>query len=369
MIGWNGYKLRDPDNISTPAMLVFREVMENNIALCNRIGGTENLMVHVKTHKSLEVTRIQLEAGVAGFKASTLRELEMVLEAGAKVAVLAYPLAQARKAERLAKLCAAHPDAAVHAIVSKPLHVKLLEGAGARHGQPLKALLDLDVGMSRTGVAPGQGAEEIYRSLHEGEHVEATGLHAYDGHDHEPNPARREILAAAHIEEVKRFRDLARGQGWSVDLIVGGGTFSFPYYAREEGMFGSPGNFIYWDAHYADLMPDMPFRWAAFVLTQVVDSYPERGLFTTDLGNKAVAPDRPIPERAVLPNLPNAQLRAQNEEHGVFEITGEVPKVGSYLLAAPGHVCPTTIKYPHSLWIDSDGNVTGVNEHTARDRG
>ena len=60
MIGWNGYKLRDPDNISTPAMLVFREVMENNIALCNQIGGAENLMVHVKTHKSLEVTRIQL---------------------------------------------------------------------------------------------------------------------------------------------------------------------------------------------------------------------------------------------------------------------------------------------------------------------
>jgi D-serine deaminase-like pyridoxal phosphate-dependent protein len=223
--------------------------------------------------------------------------------------------------------------------------------------------------MSRTGVPIGARAEEIYKVLHEGTYTLAAGLHIYDGHDHEPDLGKREGLALGHIRKAKRFRNLLLGRGWPVDLVVGGGSFSFPYYAREKGMFGSPGTAIYWDAGYDALLPDMPFKWAVFLLTQVVDSYPQRHLFTTDLGNKAVAPDKPLEQRVFLPSVPDARLVSQNEEHGVFKACFETaPQVGDYLLAVPGHVCPTTIKYPYSLWVDADGNVTGVNQHTARDR-
>ena len=369
MIDTNGYRLQDPDAIETPAMLVYRERVEHNLAtLCDLAGGGGNLMVHVKTHKSLEVTRRQLAAGVAGFKTATLKELEMVLQAGAELALLAYPQVQLAKLERFADLCERYPEAAIYTLVSKPLHLERLAAVAARRGRPLGALLDLDVGMARTGIAPGPEAEALYRAMDESDHVVAGGLHAYDGHDHEPDPVKREALAVAHIEQVKRFRDLARGHGWPVDLIVGGGSFSFPYYAREDGMHGSPGTNVYWDHGYACLMPDMPFEWAAFILTQVVDVYPERGYFTTDLGSKAVASDKDLGQRAHLPALPDARLVGQSEEHGVFALPGALPEVGSYLLAVPGHVCPTTIRYPHSLWVDGDGRVTGINEHSARDR-
>lgn len=362
------YPLQDPDGIPTPAMLIYRDVMERNIAeLCALVGGGHNLLVHVKTHKSLEVTRLQLAAGIAGFKTATLAELAMVLEAGAELAVLSYPLLQTSKIELFAELCDEYPEATVYAIISRPLHLERLSAVAAQRGRSLRALLDLDVGMARTGIGTELGAESLYRALHESEQVVAGGLHVYDGHDHEPDPLKREALATAHIEEVKRFRDLIAARGWPLELIVGGGSFSFPYYAREEGMFGSPGTSIYWDGGYSSLLSDLPFRWAAFVLTQVVDIYPEQQLFTTDLGSKAVAPDRPLAERALLPAYPEAQLVSQSEEHGVFE-SADLPPLGSYLLAVPGHVCPTTVKYPYSLWIDPNGKVTGRNEHTARDR-
>lgn len=369
MIDHDGYRLRDPASVPTPAMLVYREAVEHNIALsCDLAGGGHKLMVHVKTHKSAEVTRMQLAAGIAGCKAATLSELAMVLEAGAKRAILAYPLLQPSKLERFAGLNEIHPEAEVFAIVGNPRHLDALSEVASRRRLRLRALLDLDVGMTRTGIGLGRAAEELYRALHESDHVEAGGLHVYDGHDRGNDATGRASLAAAHIAEVHRFRDRAAAQGRPTRLVVGGGSYSFPSYAREEGMLGSPGTTVYWDANSASGMPDLPFRPAAFVLTQVVEVFPKRRRFTTDLGSKAIAADPPLERRALLPALPQARLASQSEEHGVFELDGALPEIGSFLLALPGHVCPTTIRYPYSLWIDAAGDVVGRNEHDARDR-
>ena len=115
-------------------------------------------------------------------------------------------------------------------------------------------------------------------------------------------------------------------------------------------------------------MPDMPFRWAALILTQVVDRYPDVGTITTDLGYKGVSSDLPVEERAYLLGHDTARLIHQSEEHGVFQCPGELPFVGDYLLAVPGHICPTTIRYPGIHVVGSSGNVVDYCVHTARDR-
>jgi D-serine deaminase-like pyridoxal phosphate-dependent protein len=133
-------------------------------------------------------------------------------------------------------------------------------------------------------------------------------------------------------------------------------------------MHGSPGTFIYWDAGNRTIMPDIPFRYAALILTQVVDRYPDAGTITTDLGYKGISSDLPVEERAYLLGQDTAELASQSEEHGVFRIPGELPRVGDYLLAVPGHICPTTIRYPGIHVIDTAGNVVDYYLHTARDR-
>ena len=133
-------------------------------------------------------------------------------------------------------------------------------------------------------------------------------------------------------------------------------------------MYGSPGTFVYWDAGYRTVMPDMPFRCAALILTQVVDRYPDAGTITTDLGYKAISSDLPLEERAYLLGREGAELIHQSEEHGVFRIPGELPRVGDYLLAVPGHICPTTIRYPGIHVLDTTGEVVDYYVHTARDR-
>jgi D-serine deaminase-like pyridoxal phosphate-dependent protein len=373
MIEMGQYKVADPDALETPAMLVYEEVVDHNIrVLCDLVGGGENLMVHVKTHKAEAVARKQVEAGIAGFKCATLSELEMALAAGGKEVILAYPLAQRIKVERFAELAQKNAEAIVCAIVSQAQHVELLGAVAQQRNQTLQVMIDLDVGMHRTGVEPGEDAIALYKSVVAHPQLEARGLHAYDGHDHFADENERAQAAQRNIEATRSIAQRLQSEGLAVPRIVGGGSFSFAYYARAEGMCGSPGTCIYWDTGYADAMPDMPFKWAALVLAQVVDVHfdpqTQAQTITTDLGHKAICGDIPLNKRARLLQNESAELVGQHEEHGVFSWQGELPAIGSYVLAVPGHVCPTTIRYPGSYVLDAEGQVVDYYPHTARDR-
>jgi D-serine deaminase-like pyridoxal phosphate-dependent protein len=369
MITCQDYRVTNPDSLETPAMLLFQDVMQHNIrSVCELVGGAQNLIVHVKTHKSEVVVRKQIEAGIESFKCATLKELEMVLQAGARKAILTYPQVQERKIERLCKLASSYPDAWVATIVSSPVHVDLLASVAARQNQSLRVMLDLDVGMHRTGIGFGPDAVELYRKIDTDPFLQASGLHLYDGHQDLSDEPNRAAAAQQNIESLQKFQQQVESMGMPVGCVVGGGSFSFSYYARTPGMYGSPGTFIYWDTGFSTEMPDMPFRWAAMILTQVVDRYPDEGIITTDLGCKAISTDLVVEDRAYLLGQYTAQLILQDEEHGVFRIAGELPDVGDYLLAVPGHICPTTIRYPGIHVIDTAGDVVDYYIHTARDR-
>ncbi len=369
MITWQDYCVADPDALETPSMLLFQSLMDHNIrSVCKLVGGGKNLIAHVKTHKSEAVVRRQVEMGIDGFKCATLKELEMVLRAGARKAILAYPQVQQRKVERFCDLAASFPDVWITVIVSSPHHLEVLASVAARRQQSLRVMLDLDAGMHRTGIGFGPDATKLYREINAQPFLEPAGFHLYDGHENFSDLQQREAAAQRHINSLQDFQKQMESAGMPVPCVVAGGSFSFAYYARTEGMFGSPGTFIYWDAGYSTAMPDMPFRWAALILTQVVDRYPEEGKITTDLGSKGISSDLPEQERAYLLGLDSAKLVHQSEEHGVFRISGELPRVGDYLLAVPGHICPTTIRYPGIHVLDAAGQVVEYFSHTARDR-
>jgi len=369
MINPQQYSIADPESLETPAMVLFQDLMDHNIrSVCEMVGGGQNLIAHVKTHKSEAVVRRQLEHGIDGFKCATLKELEMVLQAGASKAILAYPQVQKRKIERLCNLVSRYSDAWIAALVSSPLHLELLSNAADDHQQSLQVMLDLDAGMHRTGISFGDDATKLYRGVGKHPFLQPAGIHWYDGHDNFSHEQQRRAQAEGHIESLRKYQQQLEAEDLPVPHIVAGGSWSFSYYARAEGMQGSPGTFAYWDAGYASDMPDLPFQCAALVLTQVVDCFPDEGLFTTDLGCKAISSDLPEEERAVLLGYESAKLVLHSEEHGVFRMAGELPEVGDYLLAVPGHICPTTIRYPGIHVIDAAGEVVDYFLHTARDR-
>jgi D-serine deaminase-like pyridoxal phosphate-dependent protein len=368
MIEYGDYRIADPDSLETPAMVVFESALDHNIAaMCERAGGAQNLMVHVKTHKSDAVTRKQIDAGVFGFKCATVKEVEMVLGAGAREVVLSYPLLQHRKIEWLCDLAEQHPGARIYPIVSTRPHADALAHVAGKRPGTLPVLVDLDLGLKRTGVSI-DGAADLYRYIDRLDRLSATGIHAYDGHEHFPEAHERRAAAHRHIDDIRALVTRIETGGLRVERIVAGSSFSFEHYARAEGMLGSPGTSVYWDMGYDSTYPDSGYRHAALVLTQVIDRYPPDLRFTTDLGVKGISADQPLESRATILGHVDTRLVLQNEEHGVFTCSYELPEIGCYLLAVPGHVCTTTLRYPGSYVVDEAGQVIDYYPHVARDR-
>ena len=361
----NWYEIEDPGAIGSPALLVYPERIRHNIAQMLRIaGGPERLRPHVKTHKMAEIIRMQLEAGIGKFKCATLAEALLLARCGAGDVLVAYPLTGPGPG-RLAKMQGDHPGTRFSCLVDHPDTLAALEDACRMYSVRLGVFLDLNVGMDRTGMAPGNEAASLYRRITASTAVESRGLHVYDGHLRNPDPRLR---AAECDRAFERVSVLARGlqeEGVEIPAIVAGGSPTFPIHARRAGVELSPGTTLLWDARYGQQFPEMPFLPAAVLLCRVISS-PREGMLCLDLGHKAVAAEMDFP-RVLLPQLPGNTQVSQSEEHLVLktEDAGNYP-VGTLFYAIPMHICPTVIKYPWALVV-RDGKVTGRWEVAARD--
>lgn len=366
---WENYKIDEPDAIETPALLIFEDALEHNIKKVLEIAqGPQNLMLHVKTHKSADILKRLMKAGITSFKCATLKEAEMTAQEGAGYVVLAYPIVQFKKALRFAHLQKSFPKTNFATVASSQYHVNVLSKVATEIGITISVMLDLDVGLHRTGITPNSQAIALACQISQAAGLKFIGLHAYDGQNDITDLSEREAAANKIIQMVMELKNKLLENKIKVPSIVMGGTACFPHYAKIPGVLASPGTIIYWDAQYSKIFPDMPFRFAALVLTQVVDSIASLGLFTLDLGSKSISADKDIAKRAIFIGYPDMEIVKQNEEHTVVKPGRHKLSIGDYLLAAPGHVCTAVIHFPNALLIDKDGKICGNIEHTARNR-
>jgi D-threonine aldolase len=363
------YRIADTSRIFTPALVLFREILEANLDEMIRIAGRPTrLRPHCKTHKMPAVTRIELAKGIVKHKAATFAEAEMLADAGAKDVCLAYNLV-GPNIRRAVEFVTKFPDVTFSATADHSARIAELGSAMEEAGRTIGVLLDLDVGQHRTGIAPGDAAARLYRQIATSRGLRPEGFHVYDGHVHQPSLDERRAAVAAEWQSVREFRDALVAEGLPVPRIVAGGTPTFPIYAqvRDPAIELSPGTCVLNDAGYGEAFPDLNFRPAALLLTRVV-SRPTADRLTVDLGSKAVASDPPIGKRVVFPALPEAKQVLHNEEHLVLEtpLASEF-QPGDELLAVPRHICPTSALHKE-VYVISSGELVDRWEVTARDR-
>ncbi len=372
----NWYQVENVSELASPALMVFPDRVENNIQHMLELadGNADRLRPHVKTHKLGEVVKMQGAAGITKFKCATIAEAEMTAEAGAKGVLVAYqPVGP--NVERMLALVEKFPDTEFAALVDDEGVLSKVSECFSAAGKSLKLFLDVNCGMDRTGIVMGDEAAVLCRKIVDAAGVEFGGLHIYDGHVHDVDPAERKAHFEKSYAPLASFIESLSADGIELPVIVAGGSPTFAMHAGDaERVTGvpwecSPGTTAFWDAGYGANFPDLGFNPAAVLLMRVI-SKPNAGLLCLDLGNKAVAPERPLEGRVkFFGPLANAEPLGQSEEHLVVKTDkADDFSVGDVVYGVPGHICPTTALHMEVVVI-RDGKATGERwKVRARDR-
>ena len=363
------YKVDDTSSIISPAILVYRELVEENInGMLEIAGDVSRMRPHCKTHKTREVIQLELSHGITKHKCATFAEAEMLADVGVDDIFLAYSLV-GPNIDRALKFVRKYPKIIFSVTADHQKPITELGHVMAAADRSIQVLLDIDTGQHRTGVPVGKSALELYRQIADTDGLEPGGLHVYDGHQHQKMREERAAAINAEWKQVATFRDELLTGNMPVSRIVAGGTASFPVYAKKDDptIELSPGTCVYNDAGYSEAFPDLVFRPATVILTRVI-SRPTPQRVTLDLGYKAVASDPPAGKRVIFPDVPDAKEVLQNEEHLVIETaSAEQFQPGDSLLAIPRHICPTSALHKQ-VFVVSQGRLSERWDIVSRDR-
>ena len=357
------------NDLLSPALLVYPKLIEQNLDAMIRVAGSpQRLRPHCKTHKMREVVAMQLARGITKHKCATLMEAEMLADCGVQDILLAYNVV-GPNIGRVVRLLERWPNVKFACTGDYLPAVQALGAAVSAIGQTVAVLLDVDVGMHRTGTTPGPEAVELYRAFAREPGIKPGGLHCYDGHNHQHELVDRRAAAREVWRIGSGLRDELEKNDLPVPRIVCGGTPTFPAFAEIEdrALELSPGTIILHDTGYGGSFPDLPFVPAAKLLTRVI-SRPAPDRVTFDLGHKAIAADPPAGKRVFFPDLPDAKAVLHNEEHLVLETPLAARyQPGDVLLAIPTHICPTCALHKEAYAVEGD-EVVGTWRVASRDR-
>jgi len=337
--------------IQTPALVFFPKIIRRNIEGMIEIAGDPNrLWPHIKTHKSKEIIRIQKEYGIHKFKCATLHEAKILAEENAKDILVSFQL-HGQNLKNYLSLTEEFPDSKFYTLIDNLDTLKEMES----FKKEIHVWIDLNIGMNRTGIVPGENAFDLFNSIKKSPFLQFSGLHAYDGHIRENNYQERKIKCDAGFKTVL---DLKEKIGAPAEIIAGGSP-TFPYHASRKDVFLSPGTIPLWDFGYSSLWPESPFTPAAILATRIV-SKPKPDLLCLDIGHKAVAAEMPFPRVKILELEDTATQISQSEEHLVVKSSqADKYKPGDMLTAMPVHICPTVSRY-NKVYIADEESIKGM---------
>jgi len=347
-----------PSGLDTPCLVVDLDVVEANLARMAADLGARGVRLrpHVKTHKSVELARLQLASGAAGLTVGTLGEAEVLVSAGLGGLFIAYPLwLSEAKGSRLRALLDAAPLLVGFDSVEGVR--RLAEAArGARH--PLTVVLEVDSGERRTGVAPDEAPTLVDAATAAG--LPFAGVYTHGGHAYR-GPGAVEAAAADEVETLTAAAERLELSGVAVPMVSAGSTPTARRSARGRVTEERPGTYVFNDRQQVGLGGCEPDEVGLFVAATVV-STAVRGQVVIDAGGKTLAKDRPawVEGFGVLPAYPDAVVTRTYDYHGVVEFPagGPRPALGEVVAVVPNHVCPV-VNLADSFVVARAGEALG----------
>jgi D-serine deaminase-like pyridoxal phosphate-dependent protein len=331
------------DDLDTPCLLVDLDRLERNVAgwQATATEAGKRLRPHMKTHKTVEIARMQRAAGAAGITVAKFAEAELYVDAGFDDVVIAYPVTGIAKWARIAALAG---RARIAVNIENPTAARGLSDAAAAAGVTIGVWLDVDSGLGRCGV-PAERQDDLIalgRLARELPGLRLEGLTTYRGLG---------FPGADAVDPLQAGRDegeLAAELATALDVTeIAAGSTPTGRGLAEVGAVTEvrAGTYVFNDL--------MQLRWgsatepdiALSILATVVSTNRE-GRLTVDAGSKTFSGDAVLSDgegRMVARSIAgDVVLDGLTEEHGVGRSSRQVG-VGDRLPLIPVHVCTCVI--------------------------
>ncbi|HEY4414754.1 MAG TPA: DSD1 family PLP-dependent enzyme [Verrucomicrobiae bacterium] len=346
----------DFSSIDTPALLLDLDALEANISSLSTFfkSRTSRLRPHFKSHKCTRIAQLQIAAGAVGITCAKLGEAEVLADAGIRNILIANQIVGPLKIRRLIELCRrASPIVAVDSAEN----VRMLSNHAQAAGVSLGVLVEVDVGMKRCGVTPGEPALKLAQQIQASTGLKFLGLQGYEGHCVDLRDAQeRAEKTLASLNLLVETRRLIERSGIKVEIVSGGGTGTYTINADYPGVDEvQAGSYAAMDWWYSDIRPE--FRQAMSLLATVI-SQPCPGVSTIDVGRKGMGAEWGPPR---IKGFPEAQVTGySSEEHMTLQLPETTAvKIGDRLEIIPSHGCTTSNLYREFI-VHRGGKVVDV---------
>lgn len=350
-------------DLPTPALVFDGAKVEANIQRMAEYGRRHNLGIrpHTKTHKSLKVAAMQLAAGACGLTVAKVGEAEVMSEVGSDI-LIAYPVFDEARRHRAAALA---KQVTLRIAVDSRMAIERLGDAAAKAGSTIGILVDIDVGMGRTGVATVAESLELAQLVDSTRGLRLDGIMCYPGQIWNA-PAEQAGPMSKVSAKLAEAIDLWKRNGLQAKIVSGGSTpTAYQSHLVPEFTEIRPGTYVYNDLNEARAGFSSNEECAAKILVTVI-STAVAGQVVIDGGSKTFTSDLCVPQRdsghGSIIGHSAAKIVKLSEEHGQVDVTAdaEPPKIGDRLEVVPNHICPCVNLQKHAWWLNTDGSLDRI---------
>jgi len=344
-------------SIPTPALIIDVPMLERNIAALadfaarSRIG----LRPHAKSHKCIEIARLQRAAGALGISCATLGEIAAMVAGQVSGLLLTSPIAGEAKLRELGRLLRLDPTIMV--VTDDPAGVAELAALAIEVDTRLQVLIDVDVGQARTGCRTPSAAVDLAQRIKASPSLELRGIQAYAGHiQHVVTHEARFAAALKVAEKIRAICSAMRQAGCEQPGIVTGAGTGTAEIDATLGVYTELqcGSYVFMDVDYLRVEGiEAGYRPSLFVDTTVVSTQSDDHV-TTDAGTKSFALNGPPPIPAS--GEPGWTYSYDGDEFGRITLApgSRRPLRGERIALVVSHCDPTVVLYRHYVCVRDD---------------
>lgn len=323
------------DSLDSPQAVIDLDVVDQNVAtmLARMRGRPVNVRVHFKSLKCGGLASYLTRHGIKTFLCAKLNEAEVLADHGITDIFIANQIVGQHKVRRLVEIAR---RTSLRICVDDPANFVPTGKAMHEAGLVVGVLLEVDVGMARCGVDPGEPAVAMARQIVATPGLRFVGLQGYDGHlQMIPDVGERKKQCLVSLDKLVSTRRAIEAAGIAVEVVTGAGTGTWEFVGFHEGITEiQPGSFVLMDNAYHDVQPQ--FSCALSIMTTVISCRP--GRYVVDAGSKAISKDFGTP---VIKDRPGDRVLGLSEEHTKVECHSNDLRIGDRVAVLPTHGCAT----------------------------